>query len=194
VTAQDDRVRHAAELLFSASRQIAITGYRHVKLAEVFEAWPPDEIAMQAEFEHLFVAGQAAVEKLTAAIDVLLGGGGSEIDLGRVIRRLKEDEQIAGLGRELEEWRYGRHDDKTILEEGRDIRNAAAHHFYDKRQAPPGEWYYEVADSQRSGRYRGGRLDDFPGAYAAHVAKLAPIVESVGRLWSVPFELAATAR
>jgi hypothetical protein len=178
----------------SASRQIAISGYRQTKLVEVLEAWPVDEIAMQGEFEHLFVAGQAALEKVAAAIDVLLGGSGLEPDFARAIRRIKDNDQTQELGRELERWRYGRHDGKTIVDEGRDIRNAAAHHFYDKRKSPPGEWYYEVADSQRAGGYRSGRLDDFPVAYAAHFLKLAPIVERIAQQWGVPLEfgLAAT--
>lgn len=194
---EQEAMSAAREHLIAASRKVAITRYHVDRLQEALVEWPADLDALQAHFEGVFYAGVAATEKIVAALYLLfdgLTGQEPDTDIGRVIRRLKDDAERYELGRALERWRYGRIGDKTFFEEARDIRNAATHEFSEKRHAPPGQWFYSVRNrDDRAGQWRSGRIDEFPAAYADHIAWLEPLIREIAEAWRIELELETAA-
>lgn len=173
------------EFLNGALRKVAIAQYHARELARVLEEANPYEIALQAHFEGVLYAGISAEEKLTQALGKLAGVDCGD-DTKQLVRALRRQTEIEQLGGRISRWLTAREDDKTLAEEARTLRNAATHHFYDKRGGPHSEWHYQV--ETRPGQFRHGLVLEFAEAYARHVDELRAIAETVAERWELRLE------
>ena len=167
---------------WGALRKVAMIAYHARELARVLGEREPHEIALQAHFEGVLFAGISAEEKLVLALRSLVGGD-VVADTSRLVRDLLDRQETKELGQRLARWLQSREEEKTLAEEARALRNAATHHFYDKRGGPRGEWHYEVEFPP--GRFRSGLVLEFAEAYASHVGELCEIAETVAERWEL---------
>ena len=127
-----DTTCEATDLLEGALRKVAMIAYYARELARVLDEHEPHKIALQAHFEGVLFAGISAKEKLVLALRSLVGGD-VVADTSRLVRDLLGRQETEELGQRLARWLQSREEEKTLAEEARALRNAATHHFYDKR-------------------------------------------------------------
>jgi hypothetical protein len=168
------------ELLNSARHKLRLARYHGATLANVLAASPPDDpeddlrIALEAHLEGLAYTGTAAAEKTLRSVNPEAFDG-QQASVERMVRTLVTpdlDDDTRAFLRGFEGWWVGRGRQTHYAQAARDLRNDAAHTFYDKTPDGNGRlWFMHI---------RGGRgsveIEAFRVGYLQELGLLEPLV------------------
>jgi hypothetical protein len=171
----------SGDLLDSARHKLRLARYHGETLLAVLAQRPPDDpddplrVALEAHLESLAYAGTAAAEKTIRSIDPDEFRSQTSVEAMIRVIRARGDSPEGDFARTFETWWSGRSRGTRYAQRARDLRNDAAHSFYEKAPGS-GRWVMETR------RPPPIPLDEFTFGYLQELEELTALVAEAEQL------------